>query len=114
MTPAKPKGFDELVKESAAVQAGPESSTPPDDRVRPKFAQIRPSQWNGLDALARDLMDSRTDKGRRITANTLIRIAIDALLAQESLLVGNDEDELRANLFKSLGIKNTKTQEVQD
>lgn len=113
MTPAKPKGFDELLKESAA-QGGSEASAPADDRVRPKFAQIRPSQWNGLDALARDLMDSRTGKGRRITANTLIRVAIDALLAQEGLLVGNDEDELRANYFKSLGIRDTKTREDQD
>lgn len=101
-----------MLRESA--QSAPaESSTAADpDRVRPKYAQIRPDQWNDLDAIARDLMDSRTDRGRRITGNTLIRIAIDALVAQKALLVGNDEEQLRAAYFERLGIQ--KSQHTRD
>jgi hypothetical protein len=68
-------------------------------RTRPKFAQIRGDQWTGLDELARDLQDARTVKAERITANTLIRVAIDGLLAHAEHLVGDNEEELRASLF---------------
>lgn len=104
--PSKSKSLGDLIAESAKVEPSP----PPrpageSERVRPKYAQIRPDQWADLDVLARELMDERTTRGRRITANTLIRIAIDALLAQRGGLVGNDEDELRANYFRSLGVR---------
>lgn len=48
-------------------------------------------------------MDARTRTGgQRITANTLIRIAVDALLAQRSALVGDDEAALREAYFGDL------------
>jgi hypothetical protein len=78
------------------------SSTPPRPPTRPKYVQIRPEQWNRLDELARALQDARTQKVERITSNTLIRVAIDALLEHEDLLTGNTEAELRTNLLARL------------
>lgn len=75
----------------------PDEPTPSErPKTRPKFAQIRHDQWTGLDALARDLQDARTVRAERITANTLIRIAIDGLLAHAGRLHGDTEAELRA------------------
>ncbi|MGW2255116.1 hypothetical protein ACWCXH_33765 [Kitasatospora sp. NPDC001660] len=83
--------------------------------VRPKYAQIRSDQWTGLDETARMLMDARTRiGGPRITANTLIRVAIDALLATRGSLVGNEEDELRRRYFETLGIRNIPKSGQQD
>ena len=65
--------------------------------TRPKTAQIRADQWSGLDELARDLHDARSVKGARITANTLIRVAIDGLVAHGGRLHGDTEEELLAS-----------------
>jgi len=130
VTPAgKKTDLTNLLRESASDREAPAASagvpaavrpapaTPPAGkaagagRVRPKYAQIRGDQQTELDVLARELMDARTSGGRRITANTLIRVAIDTLLAQRHLLVGNDEEELARNYFKSLGIQESKTQQ---
>ncbi|QUC63821.1 hypothetical protein IOD14_44055 (plasmid) [Streptomyces sp. A2-16] len=64
---------------------------------RPKWVPMRDDQYSGLTALARDLMDARSRKTERITENTLIRVGIDLLLAHAELLVGDTEEELRAN-----------------
>lgn len=64
---------------------------------RPKWVPMRDDQYSGLTALARDLMDARTRKAERITENTLIRVGIDLLLAHSELLVGDTEEDLRAN-----------------
>jgi hypothetical protein len=68
----------------------------------PKTAQITPSQWTELDALARELHYARTVRGSRITSNTLIRVAISGLLAHEGHLHGNNEDELLASWLEFL------------
>jgi hypothetical protein len=79
---------------------------PPGDRLRPKYAQIRPAQWTALDDLARELQDAKSAKGgERITANTLIRIGIDVVLTCSSRLSGQSEADLRASLFEQLGIE---------
>ncbi len=108
------KGFDEFLKESITAPQGAPAEQQPAERVRPKFTQIRSDQWNELDSLSRELMDKRTGKGRRITSNSLIRIAIDALLAQRAQMVGNDEDELRAHYFKTLGLPEPQTPRIQE
>ena len=75
------------------------------DRLRPKYAQIRADQQSALDELARELQDAKSRKGGdRITANTLIRIAIDLILACGPQLSGDNEQELREGLFQQLGI----------
>lgn len=60
-----------------------------------KTVMIRPDQWTALDELARQLHDARITKVRRITANTIIRVAIDGLLAHAPTLSGDNEDNLR-------------------
>ena len=76
------------------------------DRLRPKYAQIRPDQWGDLDDLARKLQDARSRKGgERITANTLIRIGIDLVLASAGHLAGDTELQIREVLFEQLGIE---------
>lgn len=70
---------------------------------RPKYAQIRPDQWSRLDELARELQDAKTRRGgERITANTLIRIGIDVVLAYASQLGGDNEQEIREGLLAIL------------
>ena len=108
MSPIDPKSYDDLIKNSEPET--PAAGGSPTSGTRQKFVQIRPDQWTDLDALARELMDSRTLRGERITSNTLIRIAIDALLAQRGHLVGNNEAELRSAYFRALGLQEFKSQ----
>jgi len=51
-----------------------------------KECRLRPDQLDALTALARRLNRERRGRGERITENTLIRLAVDALLANEALL----------------------------
>lgn len=56
-----------------------------------------------VNALRIDLMAKRTRRGGpRITNNTLIRVALDGLLASRRDLTGNDEDELRDSFLQLL------------
>ncbi|MEY9857989.1 hypothetical protein ABH935_003602 [Catenulispora sp. GAS73] len=63
-------------------------------KTRPKQALIRPDQQTGLDHLARQLHDDRSVKGERITANTVLRVAIDGLIEHRSRLHGDNEVQL--------------------
>ncbi|MFI9031146.1 chromosome segregation ATPase [Streptomyces sp. NPDC053560] len=67
---------------------------------RPKWVPLRDDHYSGLTALARDLMDARAKKTERITENTVIRVAIDLVLAHPELLTGDTEEELRANAIR--------------
>lgn len=84
---------------SPAAPARPSRST---KATRPKFAQLRPEQQSALDDLARDLQDARSVRSERITANTLIRVAIDGLLRDSDRLHGDNEAELRASWYAYL------------
>jgi len=72
-------------------------------KTRPKQAMIRADQQSGLDELARELQDARGVREERITANTLIRIGIDGLLAHGEHLRGDNEAELLASWLEFLG-----------
>ncbi len=63
-----------------------------------KEARIRLDQADALAQLTRRLNRARGGGGERITDNTLIRIAVDVLLARSDRLVGATEDELRDSL----------------
>lgn len=63
-------------------------------KTRPKQAMIRSAQQSALDELARDLHDARSVKGERITANTLIRVAIDGIVPHGERLHGDNEEQL--------------------
>ena len=63
-----------------------------------KETRLSAEQQNGLTLLARRLSRAKGAGGERITDNTLIRIAVDLLLARSTQLNGNDEAELRDSL----------------
>lgn len=65
------------------------------DTLSPKYVPLRGDQLIELDVLAREVQAARTHKGERITANTLIRVGVDVLLAHRGQLVGDTEEELR-------------------
>lgn len=77
-------------------------STEPADGLRPKWVPLRKDQYQTLTDLARELQDARSVKTERITENTLIRVAIDVIVAHPELLAGNTEDELRSHALRSL------------
>ncbi|WP_195911432.1 hypothetical protein [Streptomyces kaniharaensis] len=63
----------------------------------PKYVQLRGDQQIELDVVARELQASRVQKTERITANTVIRVAVDAVLARRGLLAGDTEEQLLAS-----------------
>ena len=60
-----------------------------------KETRLRGDQMDALAAKARQINRNKTDGGERITDNTLIRIAVDLLLARADKLAGSTEDQLR-------------------
>jgi hypothetical protein len=64
-----------------------------------KDARLRPDQVEALTALRRRAARGRRDRTERITENTLIRLAVDLLLAHADRLHGDDEDTLRRSLL---------------
>lgn len=72
------------------------------ERLERKDLRLRDDQFAELTALARQLMRARTVKLERITENTLIRVAIDLLLAHSQRLRGNTETELRKSVTPTL------------
>ncbi|MDL9978584.1 hypothetical protein [Microbacterium candidum] len=77
-------------------------------RLTRKEARVREDQYAALTALARTLMRRRRLKVERITENTLIRVAIDLLLAHQDELRGSDEDELRKSVSPQLSKSGTR------
>ncbi|GAA3755968.1 hypothetical protein GCM10022240_06070 [Microbacterium kribbense] len=78
-------------------------------RMARKDARIRVDQDAALTALARSLMRQRRVKAERITENTLIRVAIDLLLAHADELRGSTENELRDGIITALPHSRTST-----
>jgi hypothetical protein len=91
----------------------PDSGTP---RVRagsedlPRFqqqirveARLWPEQVPRLTELRRAVSRARVAKSERITDNTLLRIAVDLLLAHADRLTGDTEDQLRASVLPDTG-----------
>ena len=64
-----------------------------------KAVRLRSDQIDDLAKLSKALNRARKSQGERITENTLIRIAIDWLLANPQLLAGLTEDEIKANVL---------------
>lgn len=98
------------------ARARAEAETPAEQRGLPRYARltrkdarVRPDQDAALSALAKTLMRRRPAKVERITENTLIRVAIDLLLAHADELRGSTEDELRDSVTS--GLRNTGTTE---
>ncbi|MFJ2406657.1 chromosome segregation ATPase [Streptomyces xanthochromogenes] len=69
------------------------------EEERPKWVPLREDQHSELSAIARELMLARSQKGGRITENTVIRVAVDLMIRHPELLVGDTEEDLRTNMF---------------
>ncbi len=67
-------------------------------RLVRKEARVRDDQAEALAALRRRVLRQRRDRTEPITDNTLLRVAVDLLLAHQAELAGDTEDELRASL----------------
>jgi hypothetical protein len=63
-----------------------------------KELRLRADQLDELARLRRGLNRQRGGEGERITENTLIRVAVDLLLARTGQLRGTTEDELRQSV----------------
>ena len=87
----------------AAVQkrsAGPSELAAPANGARyltleRKEARLRSDQFADLTIQARRLNKAKGTGGERITENTLIRVAVDLLMANIDKATGATEDELR-------------------
>jgi hypothetical protein len=75
-----------------------ESQTPKWKRLERKELRLRADQLDELARLRRSLNRQRGGEGERITENTLIRVAVDLLLARAGRLRGATEDELRESV----------------
>jgi len=62
--------------------------------------RLRPDQVEALARLRRHLAAQRTQRTERWTDNTLVRVAVDLLLAHADRLHGNTEDELRESVLR--------------
>ena len=91
---------------NTAARAGSTSSSKPtlprvsrsyEDFER-KEARLRPDQYETLTINARRLNKMKGTGGVRITENTLIRVALDMLIARMPELQGSTEEELRRSM----------------
>lgn len=121
-TPQQPNSGSHGVPDSQSPWFGPESQAPEPPKSRtpelptpqtspteahvPRYltlvrqeARLREDQVKNLGELRRRVAANRTIKAERITDNTLIRLAVDYLIANAGQLHGNTEDELRASLL---------------
>lgn len=58
-------------------------------------ARLRLDQIEALGSIRRRINAARVDKSERITDNTLLRVAVDLLIAYGDQLQGDNEDQLR-------------------
>lgn len=76
-------------------------STPRFDDYEPITARMSQDQVDDLDRLAKRLERAKPTGLPRITRNTLVRVAIDVLLANAQDLAGPDEESLRNALLRT-------------
>lgn len=82
-------------RRSTGAEPKPEPELPRYLQLERKETRLRADQINDLTMLARQLNRTRAGTGERITENTLIRVAVDMLLASGETLSGATEAELR-------------------
>lgn len=89
-----------------AAPRTPAPRTPMAEVPQPRYLEmqrvdgrIRPDQSEDLAALRRRILRGRADRSERITDNTLLRVAVDLLLARAGEVAGDTEDELAAALL---------------
>jgi len=77
----------------------PDEETPRYKTFERTDARLRPDQVTAISALRKRVAANRTDKGERITDNTMLRLAVDLLLAHADDIEGNTEEEMRSALL---------------
>ena len=77
-----------------------DSTAPAYLRYVRKETRLREDQQNQLTVQARRLNRAKKTQGARITENSLIRVAVDLLLARIERASGDDEDAIRKSLGK--------------
>lgn len=73
------------------------TDTPKFKTLTPKLVLFRDDQLEALTRITRRLSRAKRG-GERITENTLVRAAVDALIARGDNLEGSSEDEIRQGL----------------
>ncbi len=86
---------DATVGQRAAAATAGAGNRPRWETFERKEARLRADQVDALDVLTRRLNRARHGTGERITQNTLIRVAVDLLLARTDTIAGTTEDEVR-------------------
>ena len=97
----KPRVTPDSPAKTSKKTIAPELETLPGprySRLDRKETRLRPDQYEGLTEHARRLNRAKGTGGERITENTLIRIAIDMLLARATELDGKTEEQLRKSV----------------
>jgi len=74
-------------------------------RLTRRDLRLREDQIDELAVLRRRISRARrsADRGERITDNTLVRVAIDLLLAHAEQLNGATEEQLRESAIRAAG-----------
>jgi hypothetical protein len=92
------EGAQLAARKPVTVVADLPTATPRYMQFQRKEARLREDQADELSVLARKLSRAKAGPGERITDNTLIRVAVDLLLAQKDRLAGEDEGQLRRSV----------------
>lgn len=101
-TPRVLESVTREVQGSSAEILGLEEAIPLYKRLIPKETRFREDQLEDLAKLARRLTRAKSVRGgERITENTLIRVAVDALLERGDALMGETEVDLLTR-FRSI------------
>jgi hypothetical protein len=87
-----------LSKPSRAPVRSKTAELPPYLTFERKETRLRPDQVTNLNVKARELNKKKDPSADRITDNTLIRVAVDLILARANELRGGDETQLRRSL----------------
>lgn len=96
-----------VLRNEAVTSAPATQHSPTYEGFERKEARLTQDQLDSLEALRKKINRAKTvTGGERITDNTLIRVAVDMLLANSSKLHGSTEQELR----KSVGLEPTNLQ----
>jgi hypothetical protein len=77
----------------------PDEETPRYKTFERTDARLRPDQVAAIGALRKRVAANRTDKSERITDNTMLRLAVDLLLAHADDIQGNTEEDMRRALL---------------
>jgi len=100
--PASPTAAPRSAPKQKPVQARRQSTRPSRNfedgtytELERKETRLRADQYEALSLTARRLQKQKVEPGKRITENTLIRVAIDLLLEHRDELAGETEEAIR-------------------